>query len=75
MIVNKPISVKIGNMVSRLTVGKQVPAEVLEFWEKTGQLDDLKKAQAILEEKEQKTESPMSQKGSNKSSEKYLKAE
>jgi len=33
MIVNKPIgSVKIGNTISRLTVGQQVPQNVIEFW-------------------------------------------
>ncbi len=48
MIVNKPIgSVKIGNLVSRLTVGKKVPQNVLDYWKKTNQLEDLKKAGVI----------------------------
>lgn len=57
MIVNKPISVKIGNLTSRLTVGKPVPQDVLNFWIKTKQLDDLKKAGAIGDEnKDSKTD-------------------
>ncbi len=48
MIVKNPIgSVKIGNLVSRLTVGKKVPQNVLDYWKKTNQLEDLKKAGII----------------------------
>ncbi len=48
MIVKKPIgTVKIGNLVSRLTVGKKVPQNVLDYWKKTNQIEDLKKAGVI----------------------------
>ena len=44
MIVKKPIgAVKVGNTISRLTIGNEVPAVVLEFWKSTGQLEELKK--------------------------------
>lgn len=44
MIVKKPIgAVKVGNSISRLTIGNEVPAVVLEFWKSTGQLEELKK--------------------------------
>jgi hypothetical protein len=50
MIVNKPIgAVKIGNKISRLTIGKEVPAVVLEYWKSTGQIEELKKFGAISE--------------------------
>ena len=52
MIVNKPIgSVKIGNLVSRLTVGKPVPKNVLDYWKETKQFEDLKKSGVIGEKK------------------------
>lgn len=55
MIVKKPIgSVKILNRVFRLTVGKSVPKNILEHWERTGQIEGLKKAGAISDEKESK---------------------
>ena len=48
MIVKKIIgAVKINGIVSRLTVGKPVPGNVLDFWKKTGQLDPLIKAGII----------------------------
>lgn len=48
MIVMKPIgAVKIGNLVSRLTVGKPVPKNVLDYWKKTKQIEELKKAGII----------------------------
>lgn len=48
MIVNKPIgAIKINGIISRLSVGKPVPENVLEYWEKTDQLKDLKKAGII----------------------------
>lgn len=57
MIVLKPIgAVKVGNSVSRLTVGKKVPADVLGFWEKSGQLEGLKKGGAIGEKLPEKKE-------------------
>ncbi len=44
MIVKKPIgAVKVGNSISRLTIGNEVPSVVLEFWKSTGQLEELKK--------------------------------
>lgn len=50
MIVNKPIgAVKIGNQISRLTIGKPVPAVVLEYWKSTGQIEELKKSGVISE--------------------------
>lgn len=70
MIVKQPIgSVKVGNLVSRLTVGKPVPKVVLDFWKKTGQLEELKKAGAISESarsEEQKKEKPVEKKESEK---------
>lgn len=37
MIVNKPIgAVRIGNTISRLTVGKPVPKNIIEFWKSNG---------------------------------------
>lgn len=64
MIVKKPIgSVKIGNTISRLTVGKPVPQNVLDYWKETEQIDALMKSGAISEsdskseEKEEKKKS------------------
>lgn len=56
MIVEKPIgAVKANGTIHRLTVGKMVPEIVLEFWEKTGQIESLKKSGAISDpEKVQK---------------------
>jgi len=55
MIVKNPIGpVKIENMAYRLTVGKPVPAEVLEFWKKDKQLEQLIKSGAISESKKEK---------------------
>ena len=48
MIVKKPIgAVKVGNSISRLTIGNEVPAVVLEYWKSTGQLEELKKGGSI----------------------------
>jgi len=53
MIVKKSIgAVKIGNLSHRLTVGKKVPQNVLDYWKKTKQLEELKKIGAIEDEKE-----------------------
>lgn len=50
MIVKKTIgAVKVGNLVSRLTVGKEVPKDVLDFWKKTKQFDELLKNGSIVE--------------------------
>jgi len=50
MIVKKPIgAVKVGNSISRLTIGNEVPAVVLEYWKNTGQLEELKKGGFISE--------------------------
>lgn len=59
MIVLKPTgSVKIKNLVCRLTVGKPVPANVLKYWKETKQYESLKKAGIIGEPiKEEKQES------------------
>jgi hypothetical protein len=64
MIVNKPIgSIKVGNSICRLTIGKEVPAVVLEYWKSTGQIEDLKKSGAISESAiSQKEEKPVYQK-------------
>ena len=57
MIVKKPIgAVKAGGTLSRLTVGKKVPQIVLDFWEESGQLEELKKGGFICEGK--KSEKP-----------------
>ena len=51
MIVKKPIgAVKIGNTISRLTVGNPVPENVLNFWKDSGQINDLIKVGAISDE-------------------------
>jgi hypothetical protein len=43
MIVIKPLSaVKIGNAISRLTVGQPVPEIVIEFWKKNKMFDTLR---------------------------------
>jgi len=58
MIVKKPIgAIKVGGLVSRLTVGKPVPKIIIDFWKKTKQLEELKKIGAIGEadEKEEKS--------------------
>lgn len=59
MIVKKPIgAIKIGNLSNRLTVGKPVPANVLEYWKKTKQYEALFKNGTIGEpEKQEKSES------------------
>lgn len=55
MIVKKPIgTIKIGNTIERLQVGKAVPKVVLDFWKKTKQLDALKKSGAIGDSEEKK---------------------
>ena len=55
MIVEKLIGpVKIGNTAFRLTIGKPVPPEVLEFWESSNQLKKLIDLGAIKKEKEEK---------------------
>ncbi len=57
MIVVNPISsVKVGNTISRLTIGQRVPKIVLNFWKESGQIDDLIKNGSIKEEKEKKEE-------------------
>lgn len=61
-------AIKIGNLINRLTVGKPVPANVLEYWKKTKQYEALKKAGIIGDpEKEEKVESkkPESSKGND----------
>ncbi len=48
MIVEKPIgAVKIRGIISRLTVGKRVPKDVIDYWTETGQIEDLEKAGII----------------------------
>ena len=42
--------VKIGGTISRLSVGRPVPEEVLKHWRESGQLDALVKAGAIEDE-------------------------
>lgn len=67
MIVNKPISaVKVGNTRSRLTVGKKVPQEVIDFWKKNKQFEELKNGGFISDEKE---ESKQPQNNQNKTEE------
>ena len=52
MIVNKPIgSIKVGNTISRLTIGKDVPKSVIDYWKKTKQYDELIKNGSIIEKK------------------------
>lgn len=59
MIVKKPTgAIKIGNLINRLTVGKPVPANVLEYWKKTKQYDSLLKAGIIGKPEEQEKVDP-----------------
>ena len=52
MIVNKPIgAIKIDRQSHKLTVGKQVPKIVLDYWKKTKQLKVLLDAGIIEDEK------------------------
>lgn len=51
MIVNKPIgAIKINGIISRLSVGKPVPENILDYWKKNNQLEDLKAAEIIIED-------------------------
>ena len=52
MIVNKPMTIKIGNLCHKLIVKKQAPKVVVDYWKKTKQYDELLKIGAIGEIKE-----------------------
>lgn len=51
MIVNKPIgAIKINGQCHKLTIGKQVPKIVLDYWKETEQLKKLQGIGAITDE-------------------------
>jgi hypothetical protein len=49
MIINKPGSVKINSTIHKLRPGHPAPAEVVEFWKKSGSIEELKKIGVITD--------------------------